>query len=407
MSNSTTYDQLIFKASHNSYDRNEPLGEQLTFHPNDPSKCGCLGVELDIWRHTSPYVPYEQMDKGFFTVAHVTPGSTTLASYFDQILAWNKNNPGHYPVLVTLDIKSSLGGFDGFQDEIDTYLKLYFGEALIFKPNKLLYDDQLTLCENVIKHGWPTIDSAEMAGKFIFCLSGNKDWKKEYANTNLPVRYCFSDENKSDSDPNVVPPTTGNIVFFNFGISNSNRGVWMNTIPPFAPKHLITRTYVSNDETIWNNCIKANVSAIATDKLSGHSWCKVSNTAPYALKTPSFDKRSLKNKANNEYRTSNATEMQAVYASPRCTFIFEPLLVGNEPVFALRNAENSQYLDCTISSMSTKVIDDCQKWRLITVNADKHEYYIQNVKNNEYMTKRASKLSGSAGSDEVYIIEQR
>jgi hypothetical protein len=115
----------------------------------------------------------------------------------------------------------------------------------------------------------------------------------------------------------------------------------------------------------------------------------------------------LKNKANNEYRTSNATEMQAVYESPRCTFIFEPLLVGNETVFALRNAQNNEYLDCTITTMSTKVIDNCQKWRLITVNADKHEYYIQNVKNNEYMTKRASKLSGSAGSDEVYIIEQR
>ncbi len=403
----TTYDQMIFKASHNSYDHKETLDQQLTFYPTDPSKCGCLGLELDIWRHTGSYVPYEVMGKEFFTVAHLTPGSITLSSYFDQILKWHEANPGHYPVLVTMDIKSKLGGFDNFDLEIDTYLKLYFGEDLIFKPNQLLYDSELSLCENVIATGWPSIDSAELKGKFIFCLSGNKDWKKEYALTDLPARYCFSDEDKSDSDPNVVPPTTGNIVFFNFGISNGNRGIWMNTIPPFAPKHLITRTYVSNDETIWNNCIKANVSAIATDKISNHSWCKVSNSAPYAPKTETFDKRSLKNKANNEYRTSDATKMQAVYESPRCTFIFEPYTVKNEVVYALRNAQNSEYLDCTITSMSTKVEDNCQKWRLITVNADKHEYYIQNVKNSEYMTKRASKLSGSAGNDEVYIIEQR
>lgn len=407
MSNTTTYDQLIFKASHNSYDRKESLDQQLTFYPNDPSKCGCLGIELDIWRHTSAYVPYESMDKGFFTVAHITPGSTTLASYFDQILKWNKANPGHYPVLVTIDIKSSGGGFDHFDVEIDTYLKLYFGEALIFKPNNLLYDESLSLCENVVNQGWPTIDSEEMKGKFIFCLSGNKDWKAEYARTNLPIRYCFSDEDKSDSDPKVTPPTTGNIVFFNFGISNSNRGVWMNTIPLFAPKHLITRTYVSNDETIWNNCIKANVSAIATNKISDYSWCKVSNTSPYAIKAVAFDKRSLKNNGNNEFRTSNATEMQPTYESPRCTFLFEAYTENNETVYALRNAQNSEYLDCTITTMSSSVNDNCQKWRLIPVNVDKNEYYIQNVKNNEYMTKRASKLSDSAGKDEVYTIEQR
>lgn len=285
MSNSATYDQLIFKASHNSYDRKETLDQQLTFYPNDTSKCGCLGVELDIWRNTSNYIPYKEMKKDFFTVAHLRPATKTLSSYFDQILKWNKANPGHYPVLVTIDIKSSGGGFDNFDVEIDTYLKLYFGEALIFKPNNLLYDEKLSLCENVVNQGWPAFDSEEMKGKFIFCLSGNKDWKKEYANSNLPVRYCFSDEDKSDSDSKVTPPTTGNIVFFNFGISNGNRNVWMKTIPPFAPKHLITRTYVSNKEDIWKNCITANVSAIATDKVSNYNWCKVSDNTPYAIKT--------------------------------------------------------------------------------------------------------------------------
>ncbi len=267
-------------------------------------------------------------------------------------------------------------------------------------------DNTKSLCENVIKTGWPLLSSSVLKGKFIFCLSGNDDWKKTYAATNLSIRYCFSDTAMSDSDPKVVPPTSGNIVFFNFHIYDKNRAVWMNTIPPFAKKKLITRTYVSDSETNWTNCIKANVSAIATDKLSNYDWCKFSNSAKYIEKTQYYDKRYLKNKANNEYRTDEATKMQPNYESPDCTFIFEAYPADGENVYALRNAKNNEYLDCSITSMSKTVNDDCQKWRLIVSDASKSEYYVQNLKNDEYLTKKASQLEDTPGSDEVYIINR-
>lgn len=281
----TTFDQIIFKASHNSYDRDETLLQQLTFNPSKPYNCGCMGLELDIWRHSSSYVPYESISAGYFTVAHDTPGNKTLKSYFDQILQWHNGNPAHDVVLITLDIKSSNGGYSNFQDEIDTYLKCYFGEDLIFKPGQLMQNPQLSLCSNVIATGWPQLASSELSGKFIFCLSGNKDWKAQYAATNLSIRYCFSDLDQSDSDKNVAPPTSGNIVFFNFHIYNSNKNSWMKTIPPFAKSKLIVRTYVSNSEENWDNCIKANVSAIATDKVSNYNWCMVSDSGEYRVKT--------------------------------------------------------------------------------------------------------------------------
>ena len=405
MSDSTTYDQIIFKASHNSYDRDETLSEQLTFDATDPSNCGCLALELDIWRHTSPYVPYESIDAGFFTVNHLTPGDTTLSSYLDQILLWHHDHSTHNAVLITLDIKSSNEGYDNFQDQIDTYLKCYFDETLIFKPNKLMHSSHLDLCENVIHSGWPALTSSELKGKFIFCLSGNSEWKSEYARTNLSIRYCFSDEDKSDSDAEVHPPTSGNIVFFNFHIYDKNRSVWMNTIPPFAANKLITRTYLSDDDTMWTNCIKANVSAIATNKISGESWCKLSDDSEYTKKATSFDTRYLKNKANQEYRTNEATKMQDTFESPECTFIFEPYTNGNEIVYALRNAYNNEYLDCSIRSMSRTVDGNCQKWQLIVVNSSLSEYYVRNLENNEYLTRSASQLSESAGTDEVYIIK--
>jgi len=242
-----------------------------------------VGIELDIWRHSSSYVPYQSISADYFTVAHTTPGSTTLSYYFDQVLQWHAQNPGHDVVLINLDIKSSNGGYNNFQDEIDTYLKCWFGEPLIFKPGPLFKNTSMDLCQNVIATGWPML--SELKGKFIFCLSGNKDWKAKYAATNPQQRYCFSDHDESDSDKNLKPPTSGNIVFFNFHIYDKDSSTWLKTIPPFATEKLITRVYIANSEDNWNNSIRANVSAIATDKVSNYSWCKVSDTSEYREKT--------------------------------------------------------------------------------------------------------------------------
>ena len=54
--------------------------------------------------------------------------------------------------------------------------------------------------------------------------------------------------------------------------------------------------------------------------------------------------------------------------------------------------------------MSETVDGDSQKWEVINHNSDNNEYYIKNCKNNQYMTKKASKLSDSCGEDEIYII---
>lgn len=46
------YNQASYKHSHNSCDRDEDSHETLAFHPNDPGKAGCRGLEYDIWRHS-------------------------------------------------------------------------------------------------------------------------------------------------------------------------------------------------------------------------------------------------------------------------------------------------------------------------------------------------------------------
>ncbi len=98
------YNEVTFKASHNSYDRDETTHEQLDFHHEDPSRCGCRGLEFDIWRHS------DEKEK-FFTVSHtqILTEGPPLAWYLGLLLSWHLNNPGHDVILITLDIKSHMG----------------------------------------------------------------------------------------------------------------------------------------------------------------------------------------------------------------------------------------------------------------------------------------------------------
>ncbi|MEM1367617.1 MAG: hypothetical protein AAGG02_06255 [Cyanobacteria bacterium P01_H01_bin.15] len=255
----------------------------MTWNPNKPSNGGCRGVEFDIWRHSSPFVNMRSISEGFFTVNHSSPSSgKSLKYYLDQLIAWYKKaDKVGGPVLVTLDIKSSNGDIAEFPNEIDTYLKCYFRSSLIYKPQDLYTDRNQhgSICERVIRGGWPVPKNETY---FIFCLSGTPAWKYFYAAQDPLSRLCFSDFDRPDNDPSVSPPEQGNFVFFNFNIHNSNRNIWMKTIPPFARKNLIVRAYVANSNENFSNCKTAGVSAIATDKISNHSWADVSDINPYA-----------------------------------------------------------------------------------------------------------------------------
>lgn len=113
---------------------------------------------------------------------------------------------------------------------------------------------------------------------------------------------------------------------------------------------------------------------------------------------------SLKNRANGEYRNNHATKMQENYESPDCLFNFVPQSNGT---YAIKNVKNDQYFQCHITTMVSSVEGACQKWRFLSIPDITNGFYIQNVDNNEYMTKHASQLSKSAGPDEIYIVEAR
>ena len=265
------YHEVSFKASHNSYERNESIHEQLRFFASDPSRCGCRGLEFDIWRHSNE-------TERFFTVSHSNPsGGYPLAYYLGLLLSFHVNQPQHDPIFVTIDIKSTNGSIQSLPQEIDSYFKRYFTEALIFKPSQLFFNRRLSLCENVIQNGWP--DTSAMKGKFLFCLSGTKSWKTFYADSGIRDRLCFSDMDIGDNDSNPFVPAKGNIVIFNMHIWTDHFNTWKNTLPLYFNRNLLTRVYEADGEALWNKAQTRSATVIATNKVSGKSWAKVGSTS--------------------------------------------------------------------------------------------------------------------------------
>ncbi len=191
------YHECRFKASHNSYQRNEDLHQQLSWSSGQPWQGGCRGLELDIWRHSDAS---KGTSLGYFTVAHSSPGSVPLAGYLGHLLSYHANHPGHDPVLVMLDIKSSRGSATAFAGEIDGYLGEWFDQKLVYRPADLrARSRQPQLIDVVRRAGWPRVD--ELKGRFIFLLSGTESWKKRYAESASPGSLCFADFDVADDQP--------------------------------------------------------------------------------------------------------------------------------------------------------------------------------------------------------------
>ena len=265
------YNQASYKQSHNSYDRDEDSHETLLFHPDNPGNAGCRGLEYDIWRHSDSS---NGRSLGYFTVAHSTSSGPPYANYLGYLLSWHLADVRHDVVFVTVDIKSSGGSKETFPDEIDNYMREWFNAGIMYTPGQLSPNSD-DFVAYVKANGWPELDA--LRGKFVFCLSGNEDWKSYYARTNPRQRLCFADQDFSD-DKKVTVPTSGQRIIFSSNLFNSNFDTWKQSIASLRAANLIARGYVLNGEDIWNHARDAKLNAFATDKITGHSWAHVGST---------------------------------------------------------------------------------------------------------------------------------
>lgn len=262
--NNLRYNQVSMKASHNSYQRDETITEQISWNSEKNYNCGCGELELDI----------SQSDDGLsWSVGHV-PGYhkyyRQLSSFLSDLMVWSNNNPGHDVITLYLDLKHT--ATDDFPDQLDQYIMERFLVDM-FSPGTLM-TNAATLSQGVLDNGgMPYLE--ELKGKFIICLTGNSGDKEKYATTSPKERLCFADK---DTDCDQMP-SDDHCVFFNFHIYHSKRDDWMEIFKKCVLlSNVIIRAYIANSEDNWDDCLSSGCNLIATDKISNYQWAEVGDT---------------------------------------------------------------------------------------------------------------------------------
>ncbi|HEV7589530.1 MAG TPA: Ca2+-dependent phosphoinositide-specific phospholipase C [Longimicrobium sp.] len=262
------YDEVSFKAAHNSYQRDETLVEQITWHPNDPSDAGCRGIELDI----------SQSGDGLeWSVGHdpeYKADDPQLAQYLADLSAWAIEHPGHDVITVYLDLKHVTTA--SFPNDLDRYLRDYLsygGQTPVYTPGELMRNAP-TVPAGAQRYGWPTL--GELRDRFIICLTGNSADKATYASTDPRARLCFADQ---DQNADQAPSSTDR-VFFNYHLFSDDKETWCAVFTNAARdaesrRGAIIRGYVLNGEGLWNNALSCGCHALATDKVKNYGWAKV------------------------------------------------------------------------------------------------------------------------------------
>jgi hypothetical protein len=267
---SLPYNQVSFKASHNSYDRDETLVQQLAWDPAKPWQGGCRGLELDINQSSSG---------NQWSVGHVGGYSSKerqLSQFLNELRVWSQSNPGHDVVTLYLDLKNV---HDGFASGLDQYVSQYLGRP-IYRPVDLM-GRQSSVPEGARVNGWPAL--SQLRERFLVVLSGDKAAKAAYAADDPRARLCFADK---DCGASEVPSSTDR-VFFNYHLYSADKKKWTPVFQGQATNPAsIIRGYVLNGEDLWNDAVSAGCNVPATDKVRNHDWARVSSSAPFTQLKP-------------------------------------------------------------------------------------------------------------------------
>ena len=270
MADSRPFQDVQFKASHNSYERDErPVTEQLAWSSRQPHQAGCRGLELDLrqspdlWAWSIHHDEYQGRADGQFV------------EYLRHLRTWSTFNGRHDVITITLDLKDRASDRRQFPRYLDATIEEFLGRDRVFTPAELMGSGR-SLVAGAMASGWPSLE--ELRGRFVLVLSGDEPTKASYARSGRQ-RVCFAVRRVGEGD--ALPSlTSGDRVFFNLNASESwdwdDRMRWFAQQPGF-----ITRAYVANSVELWNRVLDADVNIATTDKVRNHTWAHVGDE-PFA-----------------------------------------------------------------------------------------------------------------------------
>ena len=270
------YNEVRQKSSHNSFQRQEALIDQLVYHR-------VRSLELDL--HVGKGWSWPKTSQNWYVYHHMADTGTTchrLSDCLDELRSFHDANPNHEVVTVFLDMK------DDWQSsvmpaDLDTRIHAHLPSSMVFRPADLVAScsGSTTLQGAASTCGWPYL--RDMRGKFIFALTGSADYLNTYVSNGAAdlTRSAFV-AHKVDSTADLDDYDYG--VFFNMTTSSQ----WLGTT--IQSQGFIGRSYYVNDSSTWSQAESYRIHHLATDKINYHqdSWAKThsANGWPFECFSP-------------------------------------------------------------------------------------------------------------------------
>lgn len=249
------YDEVAFKASHNSIDRlsgmrwRDSIDHQLsgTGGLSEP----CRALELDL---------VQEPDRFEWTVKHgVNDEGPRLRDVLEVIAAWadRPENDDHPVVTIHLDLKNDPMEHTAFALAIDRLLSTVLGGGRIYAPGAVIGPHQ-DLVRGARGGGWATF--AELRGFFVFCLSGAGERKMRYARHVSRARLCFADYPGSRG-----APKRGHRVFANLFVEAG--GYRENLARVKRRPGFVARGYNIVHRRTWDTSVEGGANILSGDIL--------------------------------------------------------------------------------------------------------------------------------------------
>lgn len=261
------YDQVTQKSVHNSYERGEPLLDQLVYHR-------VRSLELDIHSGLSGSVAAAG---DWFVYHNDLPGMRTtsctmLSDCLAQLAAFHRAVPEHEVVTIFVDLKDAFA--TGHQPvDLDETLARVLGRQAIVAPSDLLAacPTAKTVREAVTQPcSFPTL--AHLRGKFMLATTGgtlcDKSLLADYATEGPTSRLAFVAAGLSADCPFSAYQAWPDIVFFNLPFAEKARAAEARAAGFVVRIYNGGLTGGLDDATSFADARTAGAMHLATDKVN-------------------------------------------------------------------------------------------------------------------------------------------
>jgi len=262
------YNQVVQKDSHNSYDRQEGIYDQMIY-----------------WRLRSIEFDLHNAGPGQWNVYHnVDSGSNvhTFEAALELCLGFHQSATQHEIVTVFMDIKNP---FDDTHtpDQLDATMRNILGSLVFGAPDLMAYNPGATNLRDAVMNGaWPKLQ--ELRGRFMFVLT-----------TGTAAVYVGPNGSEATRRPAFYGLTTSSVnevgakdyvVFYNINGNLSQVG------PAAMAKNLIARAWGADSQGTWDADLPY-VNHLATNKINSSvdHWSRTDNSLgfPFELIGGSFE----------------------------------------------------------------------------------------------------------------------